>query len=63
MITEKEKAMLKGSVDLSITNLTQQLPTIKDEESRVQLRGVLGEFLSLSEKVDKLETEKLKKDV
>lgn len=60
MITEVEKALLKQSVDLSVSNLTGQIPGMKQESDRTLTRGIVKQYMDLNDKIDKFPIDKPK---
>jgi len=52
-MTQKQINMLKSAVDLSISNISQALPTMKDEVSRAAARTTLKDFMELHEEINK----------
>jgi len=60
MITEKEKQLLKSSLDLAINETTQSLVSTKDEMQRDLKRGLVFELLALTQKVNNFEIKKQK---
>ncbi len=61
MITEKDKVLLKQSIDLAINTVGQQVLQSQDEKQKLVLRGIVKEYVLLSDKVDKIKIEKPKK--
>jgi len=51
--TVEEKALLSASLDLSISNVSNSISQVKEEEQKVQLRNVVKDLLALSEKIVK----------
>jgi len=58
MFTEKEKQLLKSSLDLAINETTQSIVSTKDEIQRDLKRGLVFELLALTQKVNNFEIEK-----
>jgi formiminotetrahydrofolate cyclodeaminase len=52
--TVEEKALLSASLDLSISNVSNSISQVKEEEQKVQLRNVVKDLLALSEKIGKI---------
>ena len=48
---EREKELLISSLDLSISNVSNSISQVKEEEQRIQLRNVIKELLALSDKI------------
>ena len=57
-LTDKERAMLKSALDLSINTISSETLTMADGQSRQNSRTILQELLNLSSKVDNLEYKK-----
>ncbi len=54
--TEKEKQLLQGAVDLSISQITSELPKVQQEEDRVKLRQLIDEMLIVAKKIARIKT-------
>jgi len=57
-LSQEEKTLLKKSVDLAISTLSQAISKVPNEEERIQGRNIIKKYLMLSDKVEALETEK-----